>query len=191
MIQVGRRICMLCDKCKKREAKIYYTEIVDGEKREQHLCEECASEYTKFQIKSALGNKDMSLGGIFSSILDNYYNSPVVKEETTKPVMQCEVCGMTYETFVQEGRFGCANCYTKFGKQLEKNFRQIQGAASHIGKKPKGFISDTDRIINDLTEVDRLSIQLQDAVEKEEFEEAARIRDQIKELRKKEESRNA
>lgn len=182
---------MLCDKCKKREATIYYTEIVDGEKKEQHLCDQCASEFVEFELASSLGERERSIGGLLSSILSNYYSNQPVKEESKAEMITCEHCGMTYESFLQEGKFGCAYCYQAFGKQLEKSFRQIHGAANHIGKRPLGFVSQTDKIISGMSELDRLSIQLQDAVEKEEFEEAVKLRDRIRDLRQKEESTNA
>ncbi len=182
---------MLCDKCKKREATIYYTEIIGGEKTELHYCEECAAESTNFQFKYSGTNKELTLGDLLSSILGNYYNNPPVKEESKAAVTQCDQCGMTYETFLQGGKFGCAKCYASFGKQLENSFRQIHGASSHVGKRPKGFVSKTDKILSDLSEVERLSIQLQDAVEKEEFEKAAKLRDTIRALKEKEESTNA
>jgi protein arginine kinase activator len=62
----------------------------------------------------------------------------------------------------------------------------IQGAEVHTGKRPKGYITSTDRILKDLSENEKLSLKLQEAVEKEEFEEAARLRDLIKELKKEE-----
>lgn len=182
---------MLCDKCKKREATIYYTEIFNGERKEQHLCEECASEYTKFSLRAGANNKEISLGGLLSSILSNYYSNQPVKEESKAEMITCDHCGMTYESFLQGGKFGCAYCYRSFAKQLEKSFRQIHGSTTHIGKRPIGFVSKTDKIISEMTEIERLSIKLQDAVEKEEFEEAVKLRDHIRELRKKEESTNA
>ncbi len=182
---------MLCDKCKKKEATIFYTEIVDGEKTEMHYCEDCAAECTNFQFKYIEHNKEISLGDLLSSILGNYYSNPPVKEESKAAVIQCDKCGMTYDAFLQGGRFGCAGCYASFGKQLEKSLRQVHGASSHVGKRPKGFVSKTDKILSDLSEVERLSIQLQDAVEKEEFEQAAKLRDTIRALKEKEESTNA
>lgn len=180
---------MLCDRCKKREATVYYTEIIDGKKKEQHLCEECASEYTKFQMKSSLQNKEITLGSVLSNILTNYYNEQQKGKEEKKESIKCPECGMTYDTFVLDGKFGCAICYKTFGKLLDKNFRQVQGACNHVGKKPKGFLSETDRIINGLSDVERLTIQLQDAIEKEEFEKAAKLRDRIRELRREEDGK--
>lgn len=182
---------MLCEKCKKRQATIYYTEIVGGKKYEKHLCEKCALEYADFVYEAEDGSDNALLEGLLSSILGSYYkSSQPVKKEGREAVIQCERCGMTYDAFLQGGKFGCAQCYSSFGKQLEKSFRQIHGATSHVGKRPKGFVSQTDRIIKDLSEVDRLSIRLQDAIEKEEFETAAALRDQIRALKAKEESQN-
>lgn len=180
---------MLCDKCKKNEAKIYYTEIIQGEKKEQHLCEECATEFTSFHFGKSLMNQDMNLGNLLSTILgSNIYtkgnNEPVEKE------LHCSTCGMTQGEFLKVGRFGCEHCYDIFYKILDKSIKNIQGSELHTGKKPKGFQTATEKLVMELSETQRLSLLLQDAVEKEEYEEAARIRDRIREL-KSEEANNA
>jgi len=182
---------MQCDRCQKREAKILYTEIINGEKKEQHLCEECATDYTSFQMGKPIINKELTLGDLLSTILDGYYSNGVTEEvDSSKSDLVCPSCGTTYEEFIQNGRFGCASCYQGFNKKLGKTLKGIQGSDVHTGKRPKGFVTTTDRILKDLTETERLALKLQEAVEKEEFEEAAKLRDQIKEL-KKEELRNA
>lgn len=173
---------MLCDRCQKREARIYYTEIFNGEKKEQHLCEECASECTSFHMESAGLNKEISLGGLFSSIFGNYKEESQTREEK-KPTLQCKTCGMTYEEFLQEGKFGCADCYQSFGVILDRSLKQIHGADVHTGKRPRGFKDREKQIINQVTPLEKLTIRLQEAIEKEEFEEAARLRDEIRELK--------
>lgn len=177
---------MLCDKCKKREAKVYYAEIVGGKKKEQHLCEECAAEHTSFHLASSMVNKDLSLGNLLSSILENYYQNTTDSKQGEKQIV-CDNCGMTYEEFTQGGKFGCAHCYESFRKQLGTCIKKIQGYDTHIGKAPKGFVSKTDKIVSELTEIEKLSIKLQQAIEKEEFEEAAKLRDSIRALKKEEE----
>ncbi|HEX3022836.1 MAG TPA: UvrB/UvrC motif-containing protein [Lachnospiraceae bacterium] len=177
---------MLCDKCKKREAKIYYTEIVNGEMKEQHLCEECASECTNFHLSSALINKDISVGSILASILGSYQNSNSTKEPSKEPSLQCSTCGMTYEQFLQAGKFGCADCYKTFQKVLSKSLKNLQGSDLHVGKKPRGFETEANRIVRNLPEIERKSILLQEAIEKEEFEDAARLRDEIRALKDQE-----
>lgn len=180
---------MLCDKCKKNEAKIYYTEIINGEKKEQHLCEECATEYTSFQMGTPFMNQELTLGSLLSTILGNYYNNNPHEQEQTEKEPHCDGCGMSYSEFMKEGRFGCEKCYDSFQKILEKSIKSIQGSDTHTGKKPKGFETKTEKLVKELPEIDKLSIRLQDAIEKEEFEEAAKLRDRIKLL--KEEMNNA
>lgn len=181
---------MLCDKCKKNEAKIYYTEIINGEKTEQHLCEECATEYTSFPMGTAFMDQEITLGSLLSTILGNYYNNAPHGAENTEKEIHCDGCGMTYSEFMRDGRFGCAKCYDSFQKILERSIKNIQGSDTHTGKKPKGFETKTQKLVKELSELDKLAIRLQDAIEKEEFEEAAKLRDKIREL-KKEEINNA
>lgn len=183
---------MLCDRCQKRDAKILYTEIINGVKKEQHLCEECATDYTSFQMEKPLLNSDLTLGDLLSTLLDNYTSLEKKKPGETTPSVICDHCGTSYEEFVQKGRFGCAYCYTNFSGQLGKTFKGIQGSEIHNGKRPKGYITaSTDRIFKDFTEAEKLALKLQEAIEKEEFEDAARLRDLIKQMKVEEESNNA
>ena len=183
---------MLCDRCQKRDAKILYTEIINGMKKEQHLCEECATDYTSFQMEKPLMNSDLTLGDLLSTLLDNYTASDKMKPGEATPSLTCDNCGTTYEEFIQKGRFGCSECYRSFNGQLGKTLKSIQGAELHAGKRPKGFVNaSSDRVSKDILESEKLSIMLQEAIEKEEFEEAARLRDLIKQLKKEEEQANA
>ncbi len=183
---------MLCDRCQKRDAKVLYTEIINGVKKEQHLCEECATDYTSFQMEKPLMNSDLTLGDLLSTLLDSYTASDKKRSGTMPPSLTCSNCGTTYEEFVQTGRFGCAQCYRSFHEQLGKTLKSIQGSEIHTGKRPKGFITATsDRVLKDIPETEKLSLRLQEAIEKEEFEEAARLRDLIKQMKKEEEQSNA
>lgn len=180
---------MLCDRCQKRDAKILYTEIINGLKKEQHLCEECATDYTSFQMEKPIMNSDLTLGDLLSTLLDNYVASDQNKPGEVTPSLTCSDCGTTYEEFVQKGRFGCAKCYRNFHEQLGKTLKSIQGAEIHTGKRPKGLKTvASDRILKDIPETEKLSIRLQESIEKEEFEEAARLRDLIKQMKKEEKS---
>lgn len=181
---------MLCDKCKKSEAKVYYTEIVNSEKTEQHLCEDCAMEYTSFQMGNSFMNQDLTLGSLLSTILGNYYNNESNEAKHSYKEPSCKNCGLTYQEFLKIGRFGCNECYDSFQKALDKSIASIQGSSVHTGKKPKGFKTKTEKLVSELSEIDKLTIRLHDAIEKEEYEEAARLRDKIRTL-KKEEMNNA
>lgn len=181
-------VTMLCDKCKKNEAKIFYTEIINGEKTEQHLCEECATEFTSIQLGASMLNPEVTLGSLLSTILGNHTN--IAKDKSQEEKIICDKCGLTYSEFLKLGRFGCDKCCENFETVLEHSIRSIQGSDTHTGKKPKNFESKTEKIVKEMTEIDKLTIRLQEAIEKEEFEEAVKLRDRIREL-KKEEINNA
>lgn len=182
---------MLCDKCHKREARIYYTEIVNGEKKEQYLCEECAAQYTSFQIDKS--SPDGGLGSLLSSILSSYYGEKASAPAAAVKSVTCPVCGITYEEVLKAGKLGCADCYHVFGEIVERTLRQTQGADTHIGKTPKKLKKTAKKAVKKPVEkkeetkeeyMEKLAIKLQKAVDLEEFEEAARLRDEIRSLKK-------
>ncbi|HHT88616.1 MAG TPA: excinuclease ABC subunit B [Clostridiales bacterium] len=181
---------MLCDRCKIKEAKVLYTEIINGAKTEQHLCEECATDYTSFQMEKPLLNSELTLNSLLSTLLGAHHSNTPNKPGTSKSGLVCDNCRTTFDEFLQRGRFGCSQCYKSFYGELANTLRSIHGAQAHTGKRPKGYISTNDKIIKNLSEEERLTLELQEAIEKEEFEEAARLRDLIRSL-KKEETKNA
>lgn len=189
---------MLCDRCKMKEAKIFYTEIVDGKKREQRLCEDCAAELTNF-------NKDLSLGSILSGLLASAgigtgsTGSNAAGDDTGSDI-QCPVCGMGYPVFRHVGKFGCAECYKAFGKLLQGNIKRIQGSTEHTGKVPTSWVeTETEAPAEQMTRqtsqpepvqkeeqrptLAQLEHDLKAAILAEEYEEAARLRDEIRERR--------
>lgn len=178
---------MLCDKCHNREAKIYCTEIIDGVKKEQYLCEQCAAEYASFQMNGEVTKKDMPESSLLSGLLAKSYN----EEEKTDGMPRCQGCGMSYSEFLKTGNFGCQKCYGTFGEVFNKSLKQIQGSDTHHGKIPKGFVTSADKAIDNISEIDKLTFKLQYAIEKEEFEEAARLRDIIRDLHSKEKKDNS
>ncbi|HCR39551.1 MAG TPA: hypothetical protein DIW41_01490, partial [Lachnospiraceae bacterium] len=88
---------MLCDKCRKRDAKVLYTEIINGVKKEQHLCEECAANYTTFQMEKPFLNSEFSLGDLLSTLFDNHPASDTKNPVPNIPDLVCSKCKMTYE----------------------------------------------------------------------------------------------
>lgn len=181
---------MLCDKCHKREAKIYCTEIINGIKKEQYLCEQCAAEYASFQMNGDSVKKDLPEGSLLSSLLEKGYKNQEEKMDGVS-MLTCEGCGMRYNEFLKNGRFGCPKCYSTFGKVFDKSLKQIQGSDSHHGKIPKGFVTEADKVLDNISDLDKLTLKLQYAVEKEEFEEAARLRDIIRDMRSKKEGKSS
>lgn len=170
---------MLCEECQEREATVHYTEVVNGQRTEYHLCEQCARE--KGELEFSLGfDPGFSIHNLLAGLLDMGNPSLQVGKKTSQD-RQCPTCGMSYAQFSQTGRLGCGDCYTAFQRQLEPLLRRIQGTSSHSGKVPgrQGGKLKLER------EIGRLTLEQERAVEQEEFEKAAELRDQLKELRRR------
>lgn len=127
---------MLCDVCHAKPAKVFLTEIVNGQKREQHLCEDCAQENPILQFKDKLG-KDLSISDILSGILSNYAKN--LAPANAKDVV-CERCGMSLSQMIAKGRLGCPECYNAFAEVIDKNLKTVQGAIAHQGKEPMNAV---------------------------------------------------
>lgn len=167
---------MVCQECGKRPATLHFTKIVNGEKTEFHFCETCARE--KGELIPGTSN-GFSIHSLLSGLLDL---DPSGKGQTpgakTAHSLQCEECGMTYSQFSKLGRFGCSSCYKYFSDRLDPLFKRVHGGTSHVGKVPKR----TGGRIQIKRQIDELKKELQFRIVQEEFETAAEIRDQIREL---------
>lgn len=162
---------MVCDLCNKNVATVHLTEIINDQMRELHLCEGCARE------KGAEMEQHFGLQDMLAGLAD-------FGEELGEEIgdhLQCEGCGMTYRDFRKIGRLGCGTCYESFKKKLVPILRKIHGSTRHVGKIP----TRTNQNVSDKLRIQELKRKLQRSVEMEEFEEAARIRDEIRRLEKR------
>jgi protein arginine kinase activator len=155
---------MLCDICSKREATVHLTEIVNDKMTKLHLCEECAKE------KGAGMEEHFGLGDLLAGL------EPDASDKT-----KCPVCGFTYRDFKKVGRLGCGECYEAFKKQLTPLLKRLHSADRHIGKVPL-MVGKT---VKDTRTLQDLRMKMEKAIQFEEFEQAAKLRDQIKEMEKK------
>ncbi|MFA4984466.1 MAG: UvrB/UvrC motif-containing protein [Candidatus Omnitrophota bacterium] len=165
---------MLCDICGKNQATVHLTEIIDEQMTELHLCEECAHK------KSAQMEQQFGLSDLLAGMAE--FEKPALQKEGL--ALKCPNCGLTYTDFRKIGRLGCGDCYGTFSKYLIPLLKRIHGATQHIGKSPLGF-AKTQKKKEKISEVAALKEKLQRAIEGEAFEEAARLRDQIRELERK------
>ena len=163
---------MVCNICGKNQATVHLTEIIDDQITELHLCEECAQKKGA-QIESHFGLSDL-LAGLAD--LGTQFN-----KTKTDVKLKCPKCGLTYEDFKKVGRLGCGECYNAFKEALVPLLKRIHGSTQHCGKSPKK-IAKTVKAKNDL---EAIKEKLQKAIQKEDFEEAAKLRDKIRELEKK------
>lgn len=175
---------MNCEECGKRPATLHFTKIVNGEKTESHICEQCAQEKGDFISGFANFGLNNLLSGLlnFDPMIKSGFGGSGTSQSSvqTKPV-RCETCGMTYAQFSKSGRFGCSDCYQFFGDRLDPLFRRIHGNTQHIGKVPER----TGGQLKLRKELEELKALLQRHIALEEFEKAAEIRDRIRALEKK------
>lgn len=155
-----------CDKCG-REARVHLTEIIDGQKTERHLCEDCAVS-EGVTVKAHLS---------ISEILEELVLQSAAGKELSR--LKCDICGISFLEFRQGGLLGCPNDYNAFEDVLARLLeRAHEGGSHHVGKTPAGA-AENER---GQTELLRLRGQLKEAVALEKYERAAELRDRIKEL---------
>lgn len=167
---------MLCQLCKERSATIHLTEIENGQRCETHLCQQCARQQG-LSVKSQIPLEEL---------MNTLLNSQQEKSSqqggdsgTTDPEHACPKCGMTLKRFAQTPLLGCAHDYTEFQPQLLPLIEQSHnGKSCHCGKVPTHICED------DRNEIKRnaLSQQLEQAIKNEDYEAAAKLRDQIQAL---------
>ena len=156
---------MICERCKKNVATVHLTEIVKNEKQERHLCEQCSKE-EGYTIKT-----HVSLQDLLTAFISAHGDAADVANTS------CPDCGLTYIDFRNEGRLGCPNDYEVFREAMDPLLEKVHGRAEHVGKLPSQAGESQKRQRNLMT----MRRQLREAVEKEDYEEAARLRDLIKE----------
>ena len=162
---------MICDACGKKEATVHLTEIVNDQVSKLNLCEECARE------KGAEMEEHFGLSELLAGLTD----MGTAVEPDTAIAIKCPNCGMTYQNFRKLGRLGCSVCYDAFKKELAPLLKRIHSSDRHVGKVPlKG-----GKTVKDTRTLQDLKIQLEKAIQTEEFEEAAKLRDKIRDLEDK------
>jgi protein arginine kinase activator len=162
---------MQCQICGKRPAVVHFTEIVNNKKSEYHVCEKCAEE-KGYNI--SLGKTKVTIGDLVAGMVDQSLGT----DEAKVGRVQCPRCHMVYSSFKETGRLGCSECYTTFRTQLRPLLRRIHGSTKHVGKAP---LRDAARVAA-RREVHRLHEEMQRAVDREEFEKAAELRDRIRRM---------
>jgi protein arginine kinase activator len=159
---------MKCEECGGNQAVVHLTQVVNNEMTVVHLCDSCASQK----------GLDTSPGPV-SPLSDFIAQMGGAPPRPSGPEVTCPFCGLGYTAFREQGRLGCPECWTTFQGPLEKLVRRIHGSSSHLGKvylPPDPSATDRQR------RMEGLRNRLQRAVDAEDFERAAELRDQIRSL---------
>jgi protein arginine kinase len=179
---------MKCKKCNK-QAVFHITELTNSKPVEHHLCEEHAREYLSGSSQEAesVGQLAVALsqGNIPGNIQEQIQAKPsvggVADELKELDLQTCPICGMSFYDFRQIGKLGCPNDYSFFSQQLDDLLMNIHGAVEHTGKVPKDF-DIASALQSKKTLLIKLRRELDDAVQYEDYESAAKLRDKIKNI---------
>ena len=154
-----------CQSCA-NPATVHLTNIVNGQKKATHLCQACAEQ------QDLLKNQEMNLSAILQTVIGPHLGPPT--DEVSR--LCCPVCGIKYMEFKAEGRLGCPHDYKVFQVALEPLLERIHRSVRHVGKVPRNTRHNLAR----QAEIVELRRHLRSAVEAEAYEEAARLRDQLR-----------
>lgn len=162
--------CQLCSK----PATVHLTDIVNNQKKELHLCQACA------EAQQLIKQQELNLPAILHNLIGQHLGPEM--DELAR--LTCPVCGIRYMEFRAQGRLGCPHDYTVFRSGLDTLLYRIHRSTRHTGKVPRQSPHPSNRLV----EVALLRRQLQTAIEAEAYEEAARIRDLLREKEATDES---
>ncbi len=176
---------MYCDECGKNKSTVHLTEIVNDQITKLNLCEVCAKQ------KGADAEQHFGIADLLSALSDVEAHAPAHLPQgtagaATHAKSKCQNCGLAYEDFKKVGRLGCSQCYQSFKASLTPLLKRIHGSNQHLGKTPNPeFTNQMKASYKFHEELLQVKDQLLKAVRREEFEEAAALRDKIKFLEKK------
>jgi len=159
---------MLCEKCGINHATTHIKTVVNGVVKEYNLCEICAAKE---------GYASNSLAGMLASMLGEISNNDSVKCQT-----KCSVCGATFSDIAKTGKVGCSECYTTFYNELLPYLKRVHGSTEHVGKKLE---FSSNNVKKQTETIEFLQNELEKLVAEEKYEQAAIIRDKIKEMKEK------
>ena len=158
-----------CQVCHERDAVVHLTEVVNDTVTTSHLCSRCAAERG---IALEPGGAIIPVGGLLAEVV------PAVRPDAAGS-SRCPACDATLAEIRASGRVGCPTCWVAFERQLTELVRRYHGATQHVGLSPiEGDPQERRRS----AELQRLRAELRRAVDAEEFEQAAGLRDQLRAL---------
>ena len=167
---------MKCNKCAK-QATFHITDLTGDGVLALHLCPDCAKQY--LQTEEGEKTDASAMGSALTKQISPH--GQATEEMQNLDSRECPICGISFYEFRQGGRLGCPHDYVFFSDELEPLLQNVHGENKHVGKQPKRGFYDAES----QTELIRLRREMKEAVEQENYEEASKIRDQIREIASK------
>jgi len=174
---------MLCDNCGKNEANVKYTQIINGVKKEMKLCEKCSKE---LGIDDINFNMPIDFSSFLGDLISDYEENNFMPMMPTPKKLKCHYCNTTYSEFLNTGKFGCAECYDAFSNKIESVLKRIHGSNKYLGRKSKKAVNKVQKNQEQKEDdkLKKLEKDLKQAIKEERYEDAAKLRDEIKKLEK-------
>ncbi len=163
---------MKCTRCNAKEATVFYREIVNGKETKYALCSDCAAAMEK-------ENKSLFADPFGGNLLGSLFSSVPQKIQPRKEEKKCTLCGATFRQLAESGKVGCPACYTSFREELAPTLKRLHGTAVHRGRAPAKYQAKRSA----MEKLASLEQNLKKAIETEAYEEAAKLRDEIRALR--------
>src|SRR5438552_12573879 len=162
---------MLCDICKQNVATVHLTQMVEGKTKRVVLCAACSKDK----------GVDDATGFSLADLLLGLGAAQEMAQAGAGSDLKCPACGFTQADFKKTGRLGCADCYTTFAEGLEGLLKSMHKGTRHVGKVPQQLQQHKDYVAR----LNRLQKDLEKAIGDEDFEQAAVLRDEIRQTREK------
>lgn len=170
---------MLCDNCGKNEATIKLTQVINGKKTEMMICEECGK---KMGITEINFEMPIDLSNFLGDFISKQENEEMMPFDIPNATLKCNKCNMTYEEFLNTGKFGCEECYNAFGYKVDSLLKRIQGTDKYIGRKANHNENNKIQENKNVSRLEKLQQELKLAIKEERYEDAAKMRDEIKNI---------
>ena len=171
---------MKCQNCGKNETNFKYTEVINGVKKELNLCAECAK---KMGVDDLNFSIPINFSSFFGDFLNDFNEQSFIPTLVAPKKMQCDSCNMTYDEFMNIGKFGCSHCYEVFSDRIDPVLKRLHGNTKYLGRKSNISTNIIDiEPEKENNEIDNLKRELKLAIKEEKYEKAAELRDKIKDL---------
>ena len=154
---------MLCSKCNKNNASVFYQESLNGKSRDLALCHECA------------GKMGITTG---DSLFNGFFKIPSIARTAPVGNKVCSLCASNENNFIKGGKISCPECYNTFREELASPIKRIHGNVSHIGRAPAKLKRQNDKKLV----LEELKKKLNEAIKNQAFEDAAVLRDKIRDI---------
>ena len=181
---------MKCDNCGKDNANIRYYKNINGVEKQMNLCEECSK---KLGIANEMNfNMPIDFSSFWGGFFEDFETPSLLSLVSGANELKCKGCSNTFEDILEMGKFGCPECYETFENEIDELLNRMHGRNRHVGRlgsgekvKVENNSNTTEKIENKKPEnkkLEELKAKLKDLIKEENYEEAAKVRDEIKKL---------